>query len=229
MRDRSDDSVPTGPGGGGSAPTSPGGPKPESLAPGLSPSVPRPPMPGAGANRFDDATRLLDPARSRNTVSAPAPAPAPGLPDRTVMVERPAATPAEPASPSTPIKTLGLSDPVVGWLVTVKGPALGRCHALGYGRNAIGRFREARVALMEDEQVSRVTVAYVDYDPASRRFLAGGGEAQTRAYVGAKPLTGTIALKPKDEIRIGQSVLRLVPVCGPDFDWLDLAGGSQRP
>ena len=32
-----------------------------------------------------------------------------------------------------------MSDPVVGWLVVVKGPGKGRAMQLGYGMNAIGR------------------------------------------------------------------------------------------
>ena len=116
-----------------------------------------------------------------------------------------------------------MSDPVVGWLVVVAGPGKGRACQLGYGTNSLGRGEGSRVRLdFGDEGISREEHASVTYDPRGRKFylLHGGGKNLT--YLGDEPVLVPTVVEAAQNFSIGETTLRLVPLCGPEFDWQDL-------
>ena len=115
-----------------------------------------------------------------------------------------------------------LGEPVVGWLVVIKGPGYGHSVPLGYGRNSIGRAQSERVTLnFGDSNISRTHHASVTYDPRGRKFYISHGDSNNLTYVGDKPVLSTEALEPLTDIGIGETVLRFVPFCGENFDWQD--------
>ncbi|MEI9893412.1 MAG: FHA domain-containing protein [Chthoniobacter sp.] len=72
----------------------------------------------------------------------------------------------------------GSEDPVVGWLVIVKGPGRGNAVRLGYGWNSIGRDASQRACLdFGDSQISRLNHAKLLYDPRARKFTLTLGES----------------------------------------------------
>ena len=67
------------------------------------------------------------------------------------------------------------AEPVIGWLVCMSGPEMGRDFRLKAGRNSIGRANSNDVALNHDPRISKKKHAEVVYDHKSNRtFLVGG-------------------------------------------------------
>jgi hypothetical protein len=115
-----------------------------------------------------------------------------------------------------------MDDPVVGWLVVVSGPGQGTGIKLGYGANTIGRGSDQRVRLdFGDGQITREKHAIVTYDPRSRKTFVQHGGGKNLTYVGGEPVLQATELANLDEIQIGDTTLRYVSFCGPEFDWQD--------
>ncbi len=122
----------------------------------------------------------------------------------------------------------GMDDPVVGWLVVVEGPGKGRAVQLGYGSNSLGRGATDRVKLdFGDDQISRDSHAVVTYDPRGRKFYVQHGGGTNLTYLGDQPLLTPAELPELSHIRIGNTVLRFVPLCGAEFDWQDTKGSEM--
>ena len=111
-------------------------------------------------------------------------------------------------------------DPVVGWLVIVKGPGRGNAVRLGYGWNSIGRDVSQRVRLdFGDPQISRLNHAKLLYDPRSRRFTLTLGESTNPTYIRGEVVLAPTELKSEDRIQLGNTELMFVALCGTTFDW----------
>lgn len=119
------------------------------------------------------------------------------------------------------------NDPVVGWLVVVKGPGRGNFVRLGYGMNTIGRDASQRACLnFGDEGISRLNHARLFYDPRARRFAIAPGDGVNLTYVVSPGGTSEALMTPTElqtgfTLQMGETELRFVPLCGPDFDWQD--------
>ena len=121
-----------------------------------------------------------------------------------------------------------MSDPVVGWLVVVKGPGKGRGLRLGYGSNSIGRGQTDRVNLdFGDDQISRSNHAVVTYDPRGRKYYVQHGGGTNLTYLEDAPVLAPTELPALSHIAIGNTVLRFVPLCGDAFDWQDIEGETE--
>jgi hypothetical protein len=111
-------------------------------------------------------------------------------------------------------------DPVVGWLVIVNGKGKTNVLTLGYGMNSIGRNPDERISInFGDEEISRTQHAIITYDPRGRKFYVQHGGGKNLTYLADQPLLVPMELKGGEEILIGQTTLRFVPLCGEDFDW----------
>ena len=109
---------------------------------------------------------------------------------------------------------------VVGWLVAVGGPYIGRSFELHHEYNYIGR-ETGDIMLAKDMQVSRVKNAWVMYSGRNNRFKFGAGESSNIVYVNNDELAAnsSVVLKPYDKIEIGTSKFRFVPFCCDKFQW----------
>ena len=112
-------------------------------------------------------------------------------------------------------------DPVVGWLVCIKGDAFGSSFVLKSGKNFIGRDRKMDVALTGDKSVSRECHAIVIYDPRSRMFLVQPGTSRELFYLNDKVVLGVEAIGSHDILAIGKTELMFIPCCGESFCWED--------
>lgn len=129
-------------------------------------------------------------------------------------------------SPQTGADSDAMSDPVVGWLAIVKGPGRGSARAIGYGQNDIGRGPDERVSLnfgdtASDSEISRSNHATLTYDPRGRRFYISPGSGRNLTYMGDEPVLAPTELEGGEEITLGRTTLRFVPLCGKTFDWHD--------
>jgi FHA domain-containing protein len=146
--------------------------------------------------------------------------------DRTHLV-RPSGKKPDPEAAYHPLSPEGgvqdqskNEDPIVGWLVIVKGPGWGNAARLGYQWNSIGRDPDQRVCLnYGDSTISRKNHARLSYDPRSRKFMITGGEAINLIYVRGENLLAPTEIKTGDRIQIGETELMLISLCGENFDW----------
>ncbi len=108
--------------------------------------------------------------------------------------------------------------PVVGWLVCVKGQDKGKSFEIHYARNFIGRGDKMDVVLT-DPSVSREVHAEVIYEPRSKKFLMSNGTSRQMSYLNGNLLTTTAELNAYDELNLGDTFLKFIPFCGANFSW----------
>jgi hypothetical protein len=110
----------------------------------------------------------------------------------------------------------------VGWIVVVGGPGRGASFTLFNGVSAIGRGDDQPVKLdFGDTSISRTNHAVVAYDNEQRKFFLGHGGKANIVRLNGKPVLSTEELGHNDIIRIGETTLRFLALCGADFDWSD--------
>jgi len=113
-----------------------------------------------------------------------------------------------------------LDDPVVGWLVVVEGPGSGNSVTLGYGLNTVGRGEESRVRInFGDEQISRDGHAQIIYDHKNVKFYVQHGGGDNLTYLDSAPVLSPQELKGGEQISMGDTTLRFVPLCNDAFNW----------
>ncbi len=118
----------------------------------------------------------------------------------------------------------GTIDPVVGWLVCIGGPNLGRDHRIHAGLNRIGRDHTNEICISEDSKISREKQATLAFDPEHRFFYLQHGGGRNLTYVNNKPALEMMQLNSGDRIKMGESLLLFVPLCGEEFQWSEVIG-----
>ena len=117
-----------------------------------------------------------------------------------------------------------LKDPVSGFLAVISGPGRGSVSMLHYGKNSIGRDVSQAIVLNHgDSRISRENHCTVTYDPVTRKFYLQQGEGNQLTYLEGQPVLAPTQLAAGNQIRLGDTVLRFVPLCGKDFDWTEEA------
>jgi hypothetical protein len=110
----------------------------------------------------------------------------------------------------------------VGWLVVEKGPGRGSAFALSDGLSTIGRGDGQTVQLdLGDTAISRDTHAAIAYDDEQRACFIGHGGKANLVRLNGRPVLATETISDGDRIRIGETTLRFVALCGPEFSWSD--------
>lgn len=110
-------------------------------------------------------------------------------------------------------------DPVVGWLVCVKGSNKGRDYRLLTGRNNVGRAPDMDVLIEGDGTITRERQCEVVYSKKSKTFHIVPGTGRNLIELNDEEILETRALQPYDRIGIGQGLFMFVPLCGGRFDW----------
>ncbi|MEM6887950.1 MAG: FHA domain-containing protein [Pseudomonadota bacterium] len=117
----------------------------------------------------------------------------------------------------------------VGWLVIVDGPGLGHSFSLFSGASVIGRGDDQVIKLdFGDTSISRSNHAAIAYDNEANKFYIGHGGKSNIIRKNARPVLSTEELHHTDLIRIGETTLRFVALCGSDFKW-DTTGDQNAP
>jgi len=123
---------------------------------------------------------------------------------------------------TAPVENQALKDPVSGFVAVISGPGRGSVSMLRYGKNSIGRDVSQAITLdYGDIRISRENHCTVTYDPVTRKFYLQQGEGNQITYLDGQPVLVPEQLAAGNEIRIGDTVLRFVPLCGEDFDWTE--------
>ncbi|MFY0661546.1 MAG: FHA domain-containing protein [Shimia sp.] len=114
----------------------------------------------------------------------------------------------------------------VGWLVVVDGPGKGASFSLHDGLTQIGRGEGQTVRLdFGDTTISRENHAAIAFDGEQRRFFFGHGGKANLVRLNGRPVLSTEDLDSNSHIRIGETTLRFVALCGEDFAWGDADAG----
>lgn len=112
-------------------------------------------------------------------------------------------------------------DPVVGWLVCVKGKHFGESFPIAAGRNSVGRGASNKIMISGDNSVSREKHAWITYDPRHRVFFIQPGEGSGLSYLNGETVMETKKMAAKDKIEIGDGMYLLIPLCDESFSWED--------
>ena len=108
----------------------------------------------------------------------------------------------------------------VGWLVVVDGHGKGHSFALSAGVSQIGRGDDQTVRMdFGDTSISRQNHAAIAYDDEQNCFYLGHGGKSNLVRLNGKPVLATEELHSNDEIRIGETRLVFIALCGPEFSW----------
>jgi hypothetical protein len=113
-------------------------------------------------------------------------------------------------------------NPVVGWLVCVKGADRGRDYRIRAQRNFIGRDVSMDICISGDPSISRKNHAILIYDPRTNSFRLAPGEARGLTYLNNESVDLPLTLKAYDAIELGPAgttKLLFVPFCGEPFQW----------
>lgn len=108
--------------------------------------------------------------------------------------------------------------PVVGWLVCVQGPDIGKDFRLHTHFNHVGRNEDQDVCL-SDPTVSGEHFT-VSYDMQHNHYFADmNSKGSTFVYINSYPLGGRTVLKKGDQIKVGNSLLVFIPLEQQDVKW----------
>ena len=107
--------------------------------------------------------------------------------------------------------------PVVGWLVCVQGPDIGKDFRLHSDFNHVGRDKYQDVCL-SDRTVSREHFT-VSYDIVNNHYFAEMDKGRTMVYINGYSLGGRALLKKGDQIKVGETLLVFIPLEQQDVKW----------
>jgi hypothetical protein len=110
----------------------------------------------------------------------------------------------------------------VGWLVVTKGPGRGQHFPLQNFVSTIGRGDDQAVTLnFGDDTISRNNHAAIAYDDQLNACFLGYGGKANLVRLNGRPVLTTEQLSNGATIRVGETDLRFVELCGADFTWAD--------
>lgn len=161
---------------------------------------------GGDPSDTSNATRILHPSLDQKSTDGPS--------SLSETAERASAT----------INQNETSTPVVGWLVVIEGPGRGDFRPIFYGNNTVGRSPSQRIALnFGDDAISSEEQAYIQYNYKKREFLFIPNLAKPNILeVNEDNPSGPIPLNSYDKIRIGETTLIFISLCGDRFEWSEL-------
>ncbi len=111
-------------------------------------------------------------------------------------------------------------EPVVGWLICIKGKHIGQDYRLRAGKNYVGRSDRMDVVLKGEGTVSRDRHVILLFEPKQSIFLVQPGESRELAYLNDELLLQPQVLKQGDIVTVGEVDLMFVPLCSADgFRW----------
>lgn len=114
-----------------------------------------------------------------------------------------------------------------GWIVVVAGPGRGASFTLHNGVSQIGRGEDQAVRLdFGDTSISRNNHAAVAYDDEQGKFFLGHGGKSNLVRLNGRPVLSTEEMSNGDQIRIGETTLKFVSLCGEEFTWKSSEGAD---
>ena len=117
----------------------------------------------------------------------------------------------------------------VGWLVVIGGPGQGRFFPLHSGLMQIGRGEDQQISLdFGDTTISRNNHASLVFDADSNQFFLGHGGKSNIVRLNQKPVLSDVILQDRDEIIVGETVLKIKMLAGAEFSWAETGNNKER-
>ena len=120
------------------------------------------------------------------------------------------------------------SDPVVGWLVCIKGEYIGQSFSLKSGNNFVGRAMDMDIHLAQEPSVSRNRHCIITYEPNDQVFYIQQGESSGLTYLNGDMVMAPTKINERDIIRIGDTAFLLIPLCVNGFRWEEYISESCK-
>ncbi|MFI3291262.1 MAG: FHA domain-containing protein [Opitutales bacterium] len=109
---------------------------------------------------------------------------------------------------------------VVGWVTIVSGYGRGRSFELKHGYSFVGKDASQEVCLnFGDESISKEKHIKFLYDDQDRCFYVTAGESRNLGRINGKLFDGLTPIKNYDKIKIGNTELLFIALCGEEFSW----------
>jgi hypothetical protein len=109
--------------------------------------------------------------------------------------------------------------PVLGWLVCTEGIKRGKDYRICTEKAYIGRAQSNDIALDFDNTISRDTTVIIAFHRQKREFWLDASQSRNNIYVNNELVMSPVCLKNTDNILIGNTVLKLICLCGNEFMW----------
>lgn len=107
-----------------------------------------------------------------------------------------------------------------GWVAVIDGPGEGNAVPVFSRVCVIGRGADQDIRLdFGDTSISRDKHAAIAFDDEQNKFYLGHGGKSNMIRLNGRPVLSTEELSHGDTIRIGETTLRFVALCGADFTW----------
>ncbi|MEO3416668.1 FHA domain-containing protein [Roseovarius sp. CAU 1744] len=141
----------------------------------------------------------------------------------------PGATAADPFEKAGETASAQVSKFPVGWLAVVDGPGRGAAFTIFDGVAQIGRGEDQPIRLdFGDSSISRQNHAAIAYDNEQKSFFLGHGGKANLVRLNGRPVLSTEELQSEDTVRIGETTLRFIALCGQNFTWDQDQEGEAR-
>ena len=114
---------------------------------------------------------------------------------------------------------LEVIDPVVGWLVCIEGPQMGRDYRIMAEKNFVGRAEDMHIQILGDNKIARRNHAIIAYDPLKRETLILPGDSTGLVYRQNTAIYQPTPMNRYDVIRLGDSKFLFMPLCSKHFEW----------
>jgi len=107
-------------------------------------------------------------------------------------------------------------DPVVGWLVCIKGTNKGRDYRLHSDLNKLGRAPNMDVCIEGDDAISRENHCQIAFSPRSKTYNVIPGDGRNISYLNDQDVLSAMKLKAYDRLDLGDSSFIFIPF---EYDW----------
>ena len=111
------------------------------------------------------------------------------------------------------------SEPVVGWLVCVKGSYFGQSFSLKTGNNNVGRSMDMDIPLAQENTISRNRHCVITFEPEKQDYFIQPGESTGLTYLNSEVVMSIKTINTRDIIKLGNCEFSFFPLCGDNFNW----------
>ncbi len=115
-------------------------------------------------------------------------------------------------------RKLGI-DPVVGWLVCIKGTEKGKDYRIMGRVNTIGSSERMDICIKGEKTISKVNHARLGYGEKTNRFTLIPADGANVIYLNGEEVYSPTELSPYDLIEFGETALVFIPFCSSRFTW----------
>jgi len=108
---------------------------------------------------------------------------------------------------------------LAGWVVITSDIGKGDSFPVTFGFNSIGRGDSNHISLREDSSISREKHTSIIYDYSNNIYFIKHEDGKFLTYLNGELALDTKELKAFDTIKVGNTELLFVPLCGEQFKW----------